>query len=94
MKFLILLLFSGCACASMNEIEAQVFNQVNDFRSSHGLTPLESNNIIENVAQRYATQMANHSMPYGHIDFHKRVKEIESKLKHFDNNCPPSENVN
>ena len=79
MKFLLFLvsLFSTPAYAT---VEEAIFHKVNDYRAANGLKPLVALPVIENVAQRYSTQMAEHTMPYGHVGLKQRVASIQSKL--------------
>jgi len=57
-------------------LEQSVFKQINQYRRSIGLQPLQIDSRMTNQAKRHSQDMANAKVPFGHDGFHDRVKAI------------------
>ncbi|WP_306296895.1 CAP domain-containing protein [Nostoc sp. TCL26-01] len=57
-------------------VEASVFQQINQFRTSQGLPALTRNASIDNQARIHSQNMANGTVPFGHYNFAQRVQAI------------------
>ncbi|MBC6429860.1 CAP domain-containing protein [Nostoc sp. HG1] len=69
---------TGYIAASINTaaLEQSIFNKINDYRASQGLTKLTRNSAIDNQARIHSQNMANGKVPFGHTGFSERVKAI------------------
>lgn len=59
-----------------NTLEQSVFEQINQYRASKGMSPLTRNTKIDSQARSHSQDMANGNTPFGHQDFSNRVKSI------------------
>ncbi|EFA72355.1 alkaline-shock protein [Cylindrospermopsis raciborskii CENA303] len=57
-------------------LEAQVFQQINQYRVSQKLGTLTRNPSIDTQARIHSQNMASGKVPFSHQDFDKRVKAI------------------
>jgi len=57
-------------------LEQSIFNKINDYRASQGLTKLTRNSAIDNQARIHSQNMANGKVPFGHTGFSQRVKAV------------------
>jgi len=88
--FLVLALFVGLsvqACktadtsdASATSMEQSVFQQVNEFRVSRGLSKLEWDSRVADIARDHSRDMAQGRTPVGHDGFSDRVSAISAIL--------------
>jgi uncharacterized protein YkwD len=62
------------------ELVEIIHKEVNEFRRSHGLKPLELNPIISAQALAHSTRMARNRESISHRGFDLRMKEIRKKL--------------
>ena len=64
----------------MEFIEQLVFEEVNQYRISLNLAPLELNSHISEQAQIHSANMANESAPFSHEGFKMRIAAIKSQI--------------
>ncbi|MDF5710746.1 MAG: CAP domain-containing protein [Nostoc sp. S4] len=57
-------------------IEQSVFNQINNYRASRGLSALTRNSAIDNQARIHSQNMASGKVPFGHTGVQQRLKAI------------------
>ncbi len=57
-----------------SELEKSVFEQINRYRTSKGLSRLTLNSRISKQARVHSQNMANGKVPFSHNGFEKRVK--------------------
>ncbi|MBF2067126.1 MAG: CAP domain-containing protein [Calothrix sp. C42_A2020_038] len=57
-----------------SELEKSVFEQINRYRASKGLSRLTLNSRISKQARIHSQNMANGKVPFSHNGFEKRVK--------------------
>lgn len=55
-------------------IEASVFQQINQYRASQGLSALTRNSAIDTQARTHSQNMASGKVPLGHDGFQQRVQ--------------------
>ncbi|WP_414577061.1 CAP domain-containing protein [Anabaena sp. CCY 9402-a] len=55
-------------------VEAAVFQQINQFRTSQGLPALTRNSAIDDQARIHSQNMAKGSIPFGHYGFSSRIQ--------------------
>ncbi|AVH72185.1 CAP domain-containing protein [Nostoc sp. 'Lobaria pulmonaria (5183) cyanobiont'] len=55
-------------------LEQSIFNQINNYRISQGLSALTRNAAIDNQVRIHSQNMANGTVPFGHTGFSERVK--------------------
>ncbi|MGK7922031.1 MAG: CAP domain-containing protein [Trichodesmium sp.] len=65
---------------NINELEKSVFAQINQYRQSQNLPPLQWNNSIAEQARIHAQQMANGEATFSHDGFKERVELISQKI--------------
>ncbi len=58
----------------LNPIEKNAFMQINDYRVSKGLAPLELDNRIVDQCRKHSDDMAKGSVPFGHDGYDQRMK--------------------
>lgn len=68
------------ASGSFAEMEREVFRQVNQYRQSQNLPPLEANDRIAQEARSHSQAMAEGRVPFSHDGFEGRVEAIGSAL--------------
>ena len=61
---------------SVDAIEKAVYNQVNQYRASRGLPPLNANTRMSEQARIHSQNMANGKVPFGHQGFEQRVTAV------------------
>lgn len=61
---------------SVAAIEKAVYNQVNQYRASKGLSPLTANTRMSNQARIHSQNMASGKVPFGHQGFGQRVTAV------------------
>jgi uncharacterized protein YkwD len=59
-----------------NSIEQSVFNQINQYRVSKGLTPLSRDARIDRQAKIHSRNMATGKTSFGHDGFSERIKDV------------------
>ncbi|BAZ17101.1 allergen V5/Tpx-1 family protein [Calothrix sp. NIES-4071] len=57
-------------------LEQSIFEKINQYRTSKGLSRLARNTKIDDHARSHSQDMANGKTPFGHQDFSNRVKSI------------------
>lgn len=67
-----------------------IFEDINAYRSAHGLHQLKLNHYICEVATKHSVDMAKNIAPLGHAGFNKRIKII---FDHFNQPRSIAENV-
>jgi uncharacterized protein YkwD len=60
--------------------DKEIFDQFNNYRTSIGLPPLESNDYMWQLANEHSTAMANGSIPIGHDGSTERYSNIRVEL--------------
>jgi uncharacterized protein YkwD len=80
-----LLVLSGCGRLfgpsghdSATQVEEEIFQLVNNYRSSLGKSGLAWNDKIAGVARSHSREMADGACPFGHDGFEERVAEIST----------------
>lgn len=58
-----------------------ILKYVNEYRLKHGLRALQMNNLASEEARKHSSEMARHSVPFGHKDFDKRIKRLYREIK-------------
>jgi uncharacterized protein YkwD len=71
-------------------IEEAILADVNAYRKQRHLQPLKMDARISKQAQIHSINMAQHRLPFGHINFLKRVHIVHKEIK---NSGAASENV-
>lgn len=59
--------------SATDSIEQSVFQQINSYRTSKGLTPLIRDDRMDVQARNHSGEMANGTVPFGHQGFDQRV---------------------
>jgi uncharacterized protein YkwD len=60
--------------SSTSNIEQSIFKQINQYRSSKGLSPLSRDRRIDSQSKNHSQDMANGRIPFSHEGFDDRVK--------------------
>lgn len=92
-KLLVLLLSLSAlppANAGKEGIEEAILADVNSYRKQHHLNPLKMDGRISQQAKIHSVNMAQHRLPFGHINFLNRVTVLRKEIK---NSGAASENV-
>ncbi|MBN3926222.1 CAP domain-containing protein [Nostoc sp. NMS4] len=55
-------------------LEQSIFNQINNYRISQGLSALTRNGAMDNQVRIHSQNMANGSVPFGHTGFSERLR--------------------
>ncbi|MEH2260933.1 CAP domain-containing protein [Nostoc sp.] len=55
-------------------LEQSIFNQINNYRISQGLSALTRNAAIDNQVRIHSQNMANGTVPFGHNGFSERLR--------------------
>lgn len=63
-----------------NQIEQEIYQQVNQYRQSQNLPPLQPNATITKQARLHSQAMADGSVSFSHQGFDNRVKTISQTL--------------
>lgn len=66
---------------SLPGMEQLVFQKVNEYRRSQGLTDLEWNADVADLARNHSRDMAQGTVPFGHDGFSGRVSELSSLFR-------------
>jgi uncharacterized protein YkwD len=61
----------------------QVFEMINDYRTSHGLSELTFSDIMNKTAQSHSDNMADGSVPFSHEGFDKRYAYLKAQMPGF-----------
>ncbi|MEA5596911.1 CAP domain-containing protein [Rivularia sp. UHCC 0363] len=69
------------AASDVAAMEKSVHNQINQYRSSKGLSPLKFNTEISKIAREHSQQMADKQVPFGHSGSDSRYKKISKLIK-------------
>lgn len=78
--FLLVNLLSLPAIADQNHFETEILRQINTYRASKTLPPLQLNEAITAVATQHSEEMASKAIPFSHQGFDKRTALIFSQL--------------
>ncbi|MEK7484085.1 MAG: CAP domain-containing protein [Planctomycetota bacterium] len=62
------------------EVEHQLFELVNDYRTSQGLSKLSPSDVIRDVARDHSRSMAQREIPVGHSDSENRSAKIRTQI--------------
>jgi uncharacterized protein YkwD len=65
---------------SISEIEQSIFRQINEYRANKGLPALTWNADMAEQARQHSANMANGSIPFGHLGFDQRAKTLNKAL--------------
>jgi uncharacterized protein YkwD len=71
-------------------IERAILVHINEYRQNHGLSKLTMDAKISQEARVHSQDMAVHRMPFGHIQFKKRIDHLHAHIK---NSNAGAENV-
>jgi uncharacterized protein YkwD len=61
---------------SIDSLEQAVYSQINDYRTSHGLSSLTLDPRISQQARNHSQDMASGQVPFGHDGFAQRIQAI------------------
>ncbi|MEM9400194.1 MAG: CAP domain-containing protein [Verrucomicrobiota bacterium] len=61
---------------SFEKLEQEAFAQINQYRASQNLPPLQFDVTLYQVAQEHSQNMASGKTPFGHKDFKQRYQQI------------------
>lgn len=61
-------------------LEQAILDEVNKYRKTKGLPPLQSSSVIATEAAMHSQAMARKTVPFGHDGFESRVKRISSRI--------------
>lgn len=61
-------------------IEDEIFDLINKHRKKKGLSPLQTNFVIESEARNHSMAMATKRVPFGHAAFSTRASFIKAKI--------------
>ncbi|NEO58715.1 MAG: CAP domain-containing protein [Okeania sp. SIO3B5] len=67
---------------NINQLEKSVFAQINQYRQSKKLPPLQWDNTIAQQSRIHAQQMANGQTTFSHDGFKERVQVISQKISY------------
>ncbi len=62
------------------EVERSIFEQINQYRVTRGLSRLTWNAQIAQQARQHSADMANRIIPFGHEGFDQRAKSISKSV--------------
>ena len=65
---------------NINQLEKSVFTQINQYRKSQNLAPLQWDNTIAEQSRIHAQQMASGKTTFSHDGFKERVEVISQKI--------------
>ncbi|ULQ54335.1 CAP domain-containing protein [Flavihumibacter fluvii] len=68
------------APVSLASMEASILQEVNKYRTAHGLSPLKDNSILDTEAALHSQQMASKQVPFGHQGYATRMSRIDQRL--------------
>jgi uncharacterized protein YkwD len=74
-------LFQVAQASSLSEMEQVVFNRINAYRTSRGLSPLIWSNEVAQQARSHSLDMAKKIVPFGHQGFEQRAKAIDRSVQ-------------
>lgn len=66
--------------AAFIALEKEIHQQINQYRQSRNLSPLEWDDEISKHAREHSQKMANGDVPFSHEGFEQRMKAIGDKL--------------
>nr|WP_245562032.1 CAP domain-containing protein [Stanieria cyanosphaera] len=64
----------------VSELEQSVHQQINQYRQSINLPPLQLNSLISEQARMHSQDMAEGKVPLSHEGFEQRAKAIENSI--------------
>ena len=59
-----------------------IYEEINAYRSAHGLSPLTLSPIISEEAKSHSIAMADNSVPFGHDGFKNRMHDLFREFSH------------
>ena len=65
---------------SLDPLEQKAYDQVNQYRTSNGLSPLSLDSRITEQARKHSQDMANGQVQFGHDGFSQRIQVIEQVI--------------
>ena len=65
---------------TVESVEQAIFNQINQYRASRGMSPLTINTKISEQARTHSQNMANGKVAFGHDGFTQRVQAIATAI--------------
>jgi len=85
LSLLVLLVFQACQTADTADVslysqEQIVFQQVNTYRTSRGLSGLEWDDRVAEQARNHSLNMAQGMVPFGHEGFSGRVSALSGQF--------------
>ena len=84
---LVLIFQSAIAAEAKNQpvsdaaMPTAILKYINQYRIKHHLKPLTMNNIASEEAKKHSSDMARHSIPFGHKGFNNRIKRLYKEIK-------------
>ncbi|ACK72179.1 SCP-like extracellular [Gloeothece citriformis PCC 7424] len=65
---------------TLTSLEAKIYDQINQYRRSKNLSPLEVNNTIAQQAKIHSERMAAKTVPFSHQGFEERIQKIANTI--------------
>lgn len=72
--------YPGSREQNLETMESDILKYVNDDRISHGLSPLQMNQLESSLAARHSHDMSVGKVKFGHEGFNARAKTIQREL--------------
>lgn len=66
--------------SSVSQIESRIFDLINQYRFSNGLSALKFNSFVSDIAREHSLDMAQGAVSFGHDGFDNRVSAIRSQI--------------
>jgi uncharacterized protein YkwD len=76
--------FAFICHAQDNKMANEILVYINKHRGEKGLSKLQMDAFISEIAEKHSRQMANGTVPFGHKGFDKRVKTISKHIDHIN----------
>jgi uncharacterized protein YkwD len=80
--------------SSTSNIEQSIFKQINQYRTSKGLSPLSRDPRIDSQSKNHSQDMANGKIPLSHEGFDDRVKATGIVIKRATENVAYNKGFN
>lgn len=71
----------SAAQKSSDESALKIHDQINGYRTSQGLKPLQLDPFLSRIATDHSRKMADAKVEFGHQGFEERAKTIQEKVK-------------
>lgn len=68
------------SASPLSDVEQSIIKQINNYRASKKMPPLQWNPAIAQQARQHSQQMAAKQVPFGHQGFRQRVQVLSQKI--------------